>query len=80
LVFPDDTPKGEWRTRWEWEEGGELIFPQAIRVTLKQPAKNSQKEPLVTAMTVPLITPSDKNIAQRGKIALLSPPGAGAQE
>jgi general secretion pathway protein J len=75
LLLPDDAPKGEWRTRWEWEEEGEnTIFPQAIRVTLKQRAKNFQKEPLVTAMTVPLIALPDKDFAQRGETDLLSPP------
>jgi|WetSurMetagenome_2_1015567.scaffolds.fasta_scaffold07411_3 general secretion pathway protein J len=75
LLLPDDAPKAEWRTRWECEEGENTSFPQAIRVTLKQRAKNSQEEPVVTAMTVPLIALPDKDFAQRGETALLSPPG-----
>jgi len=60
FVLPNDIPKGEWRNRWECEEGETTIFPRAIRVTLNQRAKNFQEEPLVTAMTVPLIAFLDK--------------------
>ncbi|HJX32030.1 MAG TPA: hypothetical protein VJ624_09315 [Thermodesulfobacteriota bacterium] len=77
LVLPKDAPKGEWRTRWEFEEGEDLMLPQAIRVTLKQRSKRPEEEPLVTAMTIPLIAFPDKelNVGNRKTSAFLSPPG-----
>ena len=65
FVFPKNSSQGEWRTQWEWgkeEEKGTLIFPRAIRVTLKQKSKNPKEGPLVTAMTIPLPTLYDQEL------------------
>jgi general secretion pathway protein J len=69
FVFPKNSSQGEWRTQWEWEkeQGKEtLIFPQAIRVTLKQSSKSPKERPLVTAMTIPLPTLSDQELVTQG--------------
>jgi len=68
LVSLKDAPKGEWQTRWEWEEG-DRILPQAIRVTLKQRSKRPEEEPLVTVMTIPLLaSPGESSSeAEEGK-------------
>jgi prepilin-type N-terminal cleavage/methylation domain-containing protein len=59
-VFPPDSEEGEWQKSWIWEENkgsDEITFPQAVRITIKQKPRNPEKkEPLTTAMTVPLIT------------------------
>jgi len=67
-VVPEDAEEGEWLQSWvmeEQEDAAEIKLPQAIRVTLTQkPARKDETqeegeeeaEPLVTAMTIPLVT------------------------
>jgi general secretion pathway protein J len=67
-VVPEDAEEGQWLQSWVMEEkddAEEIELPQAIRITLKQKpgSKNENQEeeeeavePLVTAMTIPLVT------------------------
>lgn len=63
-VVPEDAEEGQWLQSWVMEEQDDaekISLPQAIRITLKQkPARKDRTaegaEPLVTAMTIPLIT------------------------
>jgi len=64
-VVPHEAKEGEWRQSWTWggrdDEDG--ILPQAVRITLKQKPENPDDEPLVTAMTIPLVTTSSQDFA-----------------
>ena len=45
------------------EKEEEPSLPQAVRITLKQSAKDPEAEPLITAMTIPLIALPDRETA-----------------
>lgn len=80
-VIPEDAAQGDWRPSWTWEGRNEAdgILPHAVRLTLKQKPHNPDDEPLVTAMTIPLVTNSSQDfaIAQKKMAAsqFISPEG-----
>jgi hypothetical protein len=88
-VVPEDAEEGEWLQSWAMEEtddAKEIALPKAVRITLKQRPVNKDEnkgeaEPLVTAMTIPLIaTPFQQvNLLQRKRGALTSPLDLGAK-
>lgn len=82
-VIPEDAAQGDWRQSWTWEgrNDEDRILPHAVRITLKQKPENPEAEPLVTAMTIPLVTTSSQDfaIAQKKLVAsqFVGPGGTG---